>query len=476
MDVPRKNSLYCVDPAHAEAALAAHLRRHRLLDGVHRLGLAVSGGADSVALLLLMRPLCREAGIAVTVLHFNHGLRPESEEEERFVRGLAAQNSVPVLCEKSQAADLQRKGVSLEMAAREARLAFFERCRASAGLDAVATGHQADDVAESLLLRLARGSGAAGLSGLRPRSQTQRLLLLRPLLAISGAALRGWLRQRNQEWREDASNRDPAIPRNRVRHAILPYLESAWVPDLRARLCRSAEALREDDLLLEELAAEKAGAVCRGGSVATAPLLSLPLALQRRILRQWLFRQQQPEAAGLETVAALLDACASPGDWKVALPGGAFAACSSALLSVARAPDFAPPPPARVPFSGTVRWGDFEIATEAGHGFTPSPGPIGTCPAACSLSLEALEGQELVVRARQPGDHIAPTGLSGSKKIQDVLTDAKVPERLRDTLPLFACGDEIAWVPGYRVSRLFAVPAPEAPSLHIRVSRCAEGA
>ena len=218
--------------------------RHQLLLAVTRLGVAVSGGADSVALLHLLLPECRARGIAPTVLHLNHGLRAEADEEARFVEALAADAGVPFVSRRVALAERPADGRSLEMAARDARLDFFRHAYEECALDALATGHHADDVAETLLMRLARGAGAAGLAGLRPHTHLDGCRMIRPLLAISGAALRAWLRERGLTWCEDASNRDPAIPRNAVRHVVLPHLEATWVADLRARLCQSAETLR----------------------------------------------------------------------------------------------------------------------------------------------------------------------------------------------------------------------------------------
>ncbi len=469
MDVSGKPCFYCNDPAHVSEALLSHLRLHRLTHGVLRLGLAVSGGADSVALFHLMIPVCREAGIAVTVVHLNHGIRTEADDDARFVRELAEREGVAFLCEKVSVPDLIKGGRSLEMAAREARMAFFARCCASAGLDAIATGHQADDVAESVLLRLARGAGATGLSGLRPRSHTRTLTLIRPLLAISGAALRTWLLQRNLTWREDASNRDSAIPRNRIRNDVLPLLESVWMPELRACLCQSAEVLREDDRLLETLATQSTACFDADDSVIVSALLRQPEALQRRILRQWIFRQGEPEAAGLAAVFALLNRCRTSGDWKHQLPGGTLAVCTNHTLRLQTADTSPPPAAALLGSDAALQWGALEICARRGHGIISTAAGIGVYPAACALSAEKLKGGDLCVRTRKPGDRIAPTGFDGTKKIHDLFVDAKIPERQRDMIPVFVCGEAVVWIPGYRVSRHFAVPSPDAPSVQIAV-------
>ena len=473
---------YCADHLLIESALASYVERHTLFRRVSRLGIAVSGGADSVALFHLLLPLCRKADIDVTLLHLNHGLRAEAEDDERSVRALAADADIPCLSHRAMLAYPPPAGKSLEMSARAARMAFFQHCFKEARLDAVATGHQADDVAETLLLRLARGAGAAGLSGLRPRSTTGNCRLIRPLLAISAHALRAWLREHGFDWREDASNRDDSIPRNFIRNSLLPRLEETWVPHLRARLCQSAETLREDDALLEALASQQLITLSAGGTEETpsrlpvAFLLRQPIALQRRILRQWLYRQSQAPAAGLESVHALLAHCQKSGNWQRALPGNALAVCRDAFLSVtAHRNQAAESPPAAISITSPLPlyWGDLEITAIQDKGvFSLSEG-IGHYPSVCSLSAAAVAGKRLHLRARQPGDRIAPTGLRGSKKIQDLFVDEKIPEELRDAIPLVVCDDEIAWVPGYRVARRFAVPAPDAPCLRITVTRAA---
>ena len=478
MDAPEKRWLYCTDPAEVRDALVSHLRIHNLLRGVTRLGLAVSGGADSVALFDLMLPVCREAGIAVTVTHLNHGLRTDADGDAQFVRGLCERARVDFLYEKVSVPDLMRSGLSLEMAAREARMAFFARCCESARLDALATGHQADDVAESLLLRLARGAGAAGLSGLRPISTLSppaspvatptRLTLIRPLLTLSASAVRAWLRQNDRVWREDASNSDCAIPRNRVRNEVLPHLEATWAPDLRARLCQSAETLREDDALLDAMATGQLDVTAVGNALPVDRLCQQATALQRRILRQWLFLQKLPEATGLETTLALLAQCRRTGNWKQQLPGGALAVCNSGLLSIARVGS-APPEAADVEDNTCLMWGNVTILSEPSHGVFSMADGIGSYPAVCTLDADRLKGKRLCVRARQPGDRIAPTGLAGSKKIQDLFVDSKIPEQQRDFLPVFVCGNEVVWVPGYRISRHYAVTSPDAPSVRVTV-------
>ena len=209
-----------------------------------RIGLAVSGGADSVALLALMAGLQASHGFNAVVLHVDHGLRPDSADDACFVKSLAASYGLPFHALRTRVR--RRRGESLEMAARRVRLAFFARMTTILGLDAIATGHHADDVAETFLLRLARGSGPDGLAGLKPVSHVDGVTFIRPLLNLRDSDLRRFLSERGITWREDYTNADTSIPRNNVRHVILPFLRERLDPRITEHICKSAAILRGD--------------------------------------------------------------------------------------------------------------------------------------------------------------------------------------------------------------------------------------
>ncbi len=389
-----------------------------LLRGRGRLGLAVSGGADSVALLWL----CREAGLGdVAVLHLNHGLRgAESDGDAEFVASLAVELGLQCCCEKRLVEALP--GESLEMAARRVRLEFFGDCVPRFELGAVVTAHQGDDVAETVLLRLARGAGAGGLSGLRAESCVNGVRLLRPLLDCSSGSLREWLTAQGRAWREDASNQEDCFLRNRVRHAVLPVLEEALGPGVATGLRRSSEILAAEDAFLDELAMARSTDV-------VAELLREPLALQRRIVRQRF-------GLGFEACERVLSAATSGEDWQVAVEGGR-------LLAVAQG---------RIGFVPTAEVRTFAVRYEEASEFCKGEAMC------CTGAAERVK--ELEVRRWEPGDWIEPLGLEGRRKLQDVWTDLKVPRVLRHQLPVFVFeGNEVAWVPGYRIAkRLAAVP------------------
>jgi tRNA(Ile)-lysidine synthase len=197
-----------------------------------RIGIAVSGGSDSVALAFLLTKggKKKNAPSRFVILHVDHGIRPESKEEYRFVKALAKRLGVPF---KGIHAKVRKvPGESLEMSARNVRLKFFARAMKEFSLDAIATGHHMDDVAETFLMRIKRCSGAEGLAGIKPKSQVGPVKFVRPLLGCRDQELKNYLLKFKEAWREDASNDDTSIERNKVRHLVIPFLEKNLDPKL----------------------------------------------------------------------------------------------------------------------------------------------------------------------------------------------------------------------------------------------------
>ena len=449
-----------------EARVSRFVAEKGLFDGVRHLGLAVSGGSDSMSLLHLLAPICREAGIVPVVLNFDHAIPGEhSDIDAVFVRDETARLGLQFFGEVADGI-VPGGGKSLEMAAREARQAFYRRAADRFGLDAVATGHQADDVAETLLLRLMRGAGAAGLAGLRPRSVLtpqspcggKPLAFVRPLLEIRREELREWLVARGLGWCEDPSNANEAIQRNEVRHSILPALarRGSGLAETVRQLARSADILREEDACLDDVAsAWLAAALPGGGDLPLASLAEQPLAIRRRVVRLWLLPRFGGEASGFSSVEAVLgladgDAATLPGGWRVKRTAGV-------LGVVHGAGGCAAPSETAISVPGETQWGRYTVSASFGGSVERSRQRLGQWPASCTLSARLLSGKPLFVRGRRHGDHMAPYGLGGSRKLQDIFTDAKVPEEERDAYPVVVCGDEIVWLPGYRIAAPYAV-------------------
>lgn len=478
-DLELTTKFYITSELEIETTVKRFAETYLVPERVQRLGVAVSGGADSIALLHLLLPLCSALEITVFILHLNHGLRKESQAEAAFVEQLAQSYKTDFTSRSLDLKNRPQDNRSMEMAARDERIRFYTDCADALALDAIATGHHADDLCENLLLRLARGSGIAGLSGMRPstalKSESEansEIRIVRPLLNIASTALRAWLTMRNFKWHEDLSNLDRSIPRNNIRHTIMPLLRANLSQEIDVRLCQSIATLREDESLLNEIARERLAAVQYNRAILVSALLQQPLSIQRRALRLWLFDHKLPTQAGFQRVNDLLVRCAETGiEWSVQLDRETLIRFDGEFLSIDKPRRAAVLPESELRVNATTPWGDFEIKVERSHGIEAESQGINIYPASCSLSAEKLQGETLIVRQRREGDRIAPTGLQGSKKIKDVLIDAKIPRYERDTMPIITCADKVLWIPGYRISRDYAVATKTAQSIQITVSR-----
>jgi len=432
------------------------------IGGTARIGLAVSGGSDSMALMHLVAASRSQLGPTPVVLCFDHAIEGEnSRAETEFVRKSAAALSLEFFSRRASPPVRAGNGLSIEMAARQARLAFFADAARAFGLAAIATGHQRDDVAETLLLRLLRGAGASGLSGMRPATRpcADGPWIVRPLLAFGRDELRDFLRSRSISWMDDVANSNESIPRCRVRLRLLPHLASALgktEEEISAAIAQSAAILRDEDAFIEAAALELGAAIEKDGGLATSGLRRRPAAIARRVARNWLMENAGPLSAGFPTVEALLSA--SPGA-AINLQGGGVVDIDGSSVARIRIEPEQSPAPAAIPIPGTVTWGRYAVSAEIVDATVRQREKPGAWPTCCTISLDAVEkAGGIVVRSRLPGDRIAPFGLAGTRKLQDIFVDCKIPAERRGAYPVIATRDTVAWLPGYRIAAPFAVP------------------
>jgi tRNA(Ile)-lysidine synthase len=264
------------------------IRRYALLPSATRVLIGLSGGSDSVALVLLLQELARDGQFSVVALaHLNHRLRATAARDEQFCRELAFDVGLPMTVESVDVASYaQTQRLSLEDAARRVRYDFLHRAAESAAADRIAVGHTQDDQAETFLLKLIRGAGLTGLGGIYPR----RGSIVRPLLDVGRADLRRYLESRGQGWVEDETNANLENPRNRIRHAVLPELDSAGGTSSNPAIARAAAIVREDGQWLDELGSRRFDALVTrretGLEIDASALMSEPLPLRRRIVLQ----------------------------------------------------------------------------------------------------------------------------------------------------------------------------------------------
>ena len=432
---------------------------------------AVSGGADSVALFYLLQQLaahndCQLAGLA----HLHHHIRGDAADgDAAFCRNLAARAGVPVVIGDADVPALARSaGVSLEVAGRDARQQFYAEAKAMLSASRVAVAHTRDDQAETVLLRLARGAGPLGLSGMAP----QRDHLVRPLLDVPRAELRSYLHEIGVTWREDATNDDRAIPRNWVRHEVLPRLRELNA-QADAALARAAGILRTDAVFLDGLANEAATRLVRTEGdrvvVDAAGLVQLPVALARRVALRALETANPSRSYGLEEAQQLCETAA--GGVGGSLAGLAMEPSGATVVLVNRRPAGAAGKLKRVGKAEQRAPDYFELqldipgAVAAPHGrwtltaSAPGPRPEILAVEAGQVLVDAgTLSRGLIVRLRRPGDRLHPLGTPGRKKVQDVFVDRKIPRDDRDREPIVT--DEmgrIVWVAGQVLAAPFRV-------------------
>ena len=426
----------------------------------------VSGGADSTALLLLLARgdlLGAAASRALlTVLHVNHLLRgDESGADAAFVEELCARLDVELVSVRYDVASYaQAEGLNLEDAGRRIRYRFAEeeldaRC-AAAGLPAdrgrLAVGHTLDDRVETFFMRALTGSGAGGLSSIAP----VRDRVVRPLLETTREDVRAWLRDLGQDWREDASNADVQRFRALVRHELIPIAEKVN-PRFRTTLARTLDLLADDDTLLDEMAEAFARDFADVDLVAPevafdrAAMLTLSRPMARRTVRAAVLRAF-PEASRLEFahVEALVEGLAAD-NFAHDLPGGLRAFSEYGRILVTRTPDSP-----RVLTPGLLEMpGEIDLG-EGGSITAAEAEPLETSGSPDSVVVDASElDGPLVIDSVRPGDRMRPLGMKGTRKLSDLLVDAKVPRRDRGRVPVVRSGERIIWLAGVRMSEDF---------------------
>jgi tRNA(Ile)-lysidine synthase len=433
--------------------------RHDLWRPETRVIAAVSGGSDSVAMLRLLHDLHGRGELLLdAVAHLNHAIRPDADADQVFCQALAAELGVRFVSSHLDVPARARLAKqSLEVAGRTARRAFLDDLKHARAADYIATAHTQDDQAETVLLRLLRGAGQRGLAGIAPRRGAR----IRPVLCATRAELRRELERRGQAWREDVTNADLANPRNRVRHELLPYLEQHFNPSARRALARLADAARADDEWLARHAATAAGAVVETdlGRVRLdrTLLLTLPEPIARRVVQHALTAAgEAAPAPDVKAVAAVLDvaharrSAADVAGLRVEPFGGFVVLVPKAAERVSQPFQYNLTVPGEVRMHG-AGW----ILEAAGPFGQTDPGYTTTDVA--QIDATAV-GHGLVVRSRRPGDRLRPVGLGGSKKVQDILVDRKVPRVERDTVPVVTDTQErIVWLAGHALSEEFRV-------------------
>ena len=435
---------------------------------------AISGGADSCALLLALAQLREELSFTLEAVHVEHGIRGgESLADMAFCEELCAKLGIFFRAEHVDAPRYAAEHkLTLEEAARILRYKAFEKFAREAGSHVIALAHHADDQAETVLMNLARGSGLRGLAGIRSiREQTmealpedggagaQTIRFIRPLLQCPRASIEQFLTDRHQMWRTDSTNLSPDHTRNRIRRQILPLLSSLVNEQAAAHIGEAALRVQEAEDFLEREAAVRGQKMCRtdaGGTFIRADLL----LQEEKLMQEYILRSALASCAKLKDISSLHIAqlrslAARPSGRELHLPGDLRAVRTGdeiCLLreSSARVREQKPAGIIPVPGEGTYRLGawTFRVRIFSAAGKTESfPRKTYTK----WLNYDIIKNS-LCLRTRQSGDYLIIGADRRKKLLRRYMIDEKIPEECRDTLPVLACGPVIVWVTGGRIS------------------------
>ena len=470
--------------------LLSYVREHKMLRAGDRLGIAVSGGADSVALLRAMLELRRELGLVLSVVHIHHGIRgTEADSDATFVEALAQEHGLDLHLSRADVPALARENrLSLEAAGRHVRYHYFEQLIADGVLDKVATAHTFDDQAETVLLRIIRGAGLNGIAGIYPTltgaddASGDDVRIGRPLLGTRRGEVIEYLTSLHQPWREDASNLNLSFARNRVRHELLPLLERDYNPAVREALTNLARIARADDDFVAEHAHRAALDIVDVDSrrVRTAPLLQLSVALQRQILIMAASsianaRLTFEEVEDLRKLAAGEIAGRDlPRGVQVRRQqvGNSFFLCfDSPRLAVER-----------------PEWNDYQYALPVpGEVYVPESGEVVRATIVsldstrsgynAATSLDAsLVTQPLILRNWRAGDRFRPLHSKNAEKLKRLFQEKKVPQNERARWPVLLHGEDVVWVRGFPVSAEYRVRTGAKSAIVIEVIRSRKSA
>ena len=416
--------------------------------------LAVSGGVDSMVLLQLLHELSRKHAWQLTVAHLNHRLRGRSSDaDERLVLRTAHKLGLPVVVERAEVKALARaEKISIEMAARKVRHEFLARTASRLKIRTIALAHHADDQVELFFLRLLRGSGGAGLAGMKwrnPSPADRNIVLVRPLLDQPKAALRQFAGENKIAFREDGSNTSPDILRNRIRHELLPLLRRKYQPALDRTIPRVMEIAGAE----AEFVAQSAAAWLAGDAPRQESFNKLPPALQRRALQTQLL--DQPITPSFDLVETLRT---RPGYWVKVSPEMAVMQVGDGLLRVQASRLAVMPNPAvcELDLARDERVLVFDAVQFTWRGAARRRRQAPRSLAGREYFDADKIGPRIMLRHWRAGDRFQPSGMKSPVKLQDLFVNAKIPRDERHALIVAVTGaGEIFWVERLRIAERF---------------------
>jgi tRNA(Ile)-lysidine synthase len=458
--------------------VAKIIHRYSMLAAGSQTGVAVSGGADSIALLFLLKNLAARFQTGLTVLHVNHQLRGvESDEDEDFVRSVANTMRLPFLCAKARP-----EAGNLEAEARRLRRQFFKECQRSHGLTRIALGHTRSDQAETVLHHVLRGSGTGGMAGMRFSTPDG---FVRPLLDISREEVRTWEAEEGLHWREDSSNADLGFTRNRLRLETIPALRLTYNQNLEAALAHTAQLAQTEEEYWMQIVGETFAALAKrhrlGLIFQVGDIEGLHLGVRRRLIRRALSEVRSGGVEGIDFshVEAILSVCTSAhGHDRVAIPGAEAIRSFDTLLLTAAGRLASEPRGYRI-----------RLMADTCHELPHGTGWISISykapePPICDnfeedqefiyqrvcLDAKALAERPLLVRNWEPGDELQRSGHKSSEKIKTLFQENRVLLWERRHWPTVECEGELVWVRDFGVAEKFSVKGNDSVGVRLAYS------
>jgi tRNA(Ile)-lysidine synthase len=436
-----------------ENKFLATINEYRMFEPGDTVLVAVSGGADSTALLNLLHAHRQELNISLQVAHLNHLLRKsEAELDLKYVEGLAQKLKLPISKESVDVATLaRREKLSVEAAARLARYDFFEKIAAQAGASKIAVGHSADDNIETFLMRLLRGAGLKGLGGIPPR----RGKIVRPLIKIWRREIEDYIGSLKLVPRRDHTNYESKYVRNSVRNKLVPQLK-IYNLNIKEIILQTILLLTEDNLYLENTAAALLSQISFSKNTQEIKIDLNKLRNLERSIARYVLRLAVEQIKGnllelsFKHLYAILDKLAETEKWELHLPDGIYVTADKNWLVISREkPKVKESTPFKylLPVPGEVSLE--EVGGRLRADFVEKIDK--TSPATTAFVDYAVLGKEVVVRNKLAGDRFCPLGIKGTKKLQDFFIDEKIPAEEREQIPILESAGNIIWVAGRRL-------------------------
>ncbi len=448
------------------AQAIAHAFEQRYGVALHgKILVALSGGVDSVALVLGLK----EAGVDVSVAHLDHGTRNGmSADDAAWVESFAQSLGIPCTVKRVDVPALaDDSDQSFEEVARTIRYDFLVDTARIEGCDCIATGHHADDQAETVMMRVVRGTSLKGLCGIPGVGDWDGMPIVRPLLDVSRADIEAYVAAQGVEFREDHSNTDPKFVRNRIRHTLMPLLREHFNPQVDEALRRLSQVSTDEDALLDALSHTAFTACVKGNEIDRVAFDALHRAEQRRVLVR--LAHDIGALADFDRVEGALNFIASGAtgqryDWG----GGIYLSNGRTTTQVVTNRESHNADNIEVLIPGTVeafgrQWTFSQLDR------LPSEPLSDYCTPTRQIVDAAALGDSVHLRYRVDGDRIQPFGMDGTRKLKDYLNDTGLPIEQRDTLVLVCAGDSIVWVVGYAVAQPFVANSSSTGWIQIDV-------